>query len=95
MKRFRTLIIVSLIVTVAAVLIMPQVEMPDAVVNSARVQVTSLAHFGAGSLLTAKILPNLSSQTLSSHGSRFLREVTEHRYADAHSVLTQIHTLRC
>lgn len=42
--RFRTLIIVSLIVAVAAILIMPQVDMPAAVVNSAKVQITSLVH---------------------------------------------------
>jgi hypothetical protein len=95
MKRFRTLIVVSLVVALAAILIMPQVDLPDAVVNSARVRITSLSHFGAGSSLTAKILPSLSSLIVSSLGSRVGREVTEHRYANVHSVLIQIHTLRC
>jgi hypothetical protein len=95
MKRFRTLIIVSLVVAVTAVLIMPQVEMPDVVMNSARAQITSLAHLGPRAPLADKILSNLSTQVLPSAGSGIRREVTEYRYADVHSVLIQIHTLRC
>lgn len=95
MKLLHTLVILCLVAAIAAVLILPQVDMPDAVINSARVQMTTLAHFTSGSLFAGKMLPNLASQLNSSHGSRMVRESREHRATDVHSVLIQIHTLRC
>lgn len=95
MKRFRAVPIVTLILAVAAVLIMPQADLPDTVVNSAKVQITSLVHGMAGSLVTVKTFARLSLETLSPAGSRTLQETSEHRYTDVHSVLIQIHTLRC
>ena len=95
MKHLHTLIILCVVAAVAAVLILPQVDMPDAVINSARVQLTTLAHANSSPLFAAKILPNLSGHRSTSGGSQFAPEVSERRSVDVRSVLIQIHTLRC
>jgi hypothetical protein len=95
MKYLQALIILCVVAAVAAVLILPQVDLPDAVINSARVQMTTLAHASSGSLFAGNILSELSSQATASHGSQFVREASEHLATDVHSVLILIHTLRC
>jgi len=95
MTRLRTAVVVCSIVAVLVVLIMPQVDLPDAVLNPARVQVTSPAHFASGALLAGKMLPNVLTPLLSSRSSFVPGEPSERRATDVHSLLTQIHTLRC
>ena len=92
----RCFLIALVLVCVAGVLILPQVDLPNFVVRSGQTSVTNRGFTSTDFVSVSKSFQNLagSSQTLCFEFNEFGRFVAR-KIIGAHSVLTQLCTYRC
>jgi hypothetical protein len=92
--RIRLLIVTLVIVAVAGVLILPQVDMPDAVINPVKISVSGLGHFAVSVSAVRNLVRVAAPAFFSSHFEGFTQSIASHN-STPHLLLIQICAFRC